>query len=238
MRGNRGLTRSSGEWARKSHGQGLDSHVMCVLKVCETFTSIQGESSYAGASCFFIRLAGCNLRCTYCDTERACAEGLEVPLDGLLAEASAAPVDLIEITGGEPLLQEGFKPLATALRDRAGKRVLVETNGSRDLRDVPDGVTAIVDVKCPGSGEVTSFLAGNVESLRSYDEVKFVLTDRADFDWAADFVRRHRLPSRCAHVFFSPAWGRLPARDLGEWLLGNALGVRLQVQLHKVLEME
>lgn len=208
---------------------------MTTVNVCETFISIQGESTFAGLSCFFIRLAGCNLRCRYCDTTYAYAPGSEAPIEQLVSESRAAKAAIVEITGGEPLLQPAFRELASALRDRGGKPVLVETNGSRDISVIPTGVIAIMDVKCPGSGESESMDPANIGRLRPQDEVKFVLTDRTDYEWARDFVKRHTLASRCHAVMFSPVFGVLTAKDLGQWILEDGLSVRLQVQLHKVL---
>ena len=143
----------------------------------------------------------------------------------------------MEITGGEPLIKAGFPALAQALRDGAGKPVLVETNGSRDLSLVPEGVTAIMDIKTPGSGESASFDSANLERLRPYDEVKFVVCDRSDYEWAACLVRGYGLTRRCRAVHVSPAWGALDPRDLAAWLIEDALDVRLQVQLHRVLNI-
>lgn len=212
---------------------------MASVKVIETFVSLQGESTYAGLSCFFIRLAGCNLRCRYCDTTNAYEGGRDIAVEALVKEAALARTAIIEITGGEPLLQAAFPELATALRDGVeGRPVLVETNGSRDLSVVPDGVAAIVDVKSPGSGEGKSFDMANLARLRPSDEVKFVLTDRPDYEWARDFLNLHGLAARCRAVLFSPAWGALTAGDLGRWILEDRLPVRLQLQLHKVLGMK
>ena len=159
----------------------------------ETFLSIQGESSYAGLPCFFVRLAGCNLACRYCDTPEARGTGTRRSIASIVEEATAAKAPITEITGGEPLLQEGFACLAVALRDQSGKKVLVETNGALDISIIPEGVTAIMDVKCPGSGESGSFDPANLQRLRSADEVKFVLSDRKDYEWARDFVVSHTL---------------------------------------------
>ena len=211
---------------------------MATVSVCETFVSIQGESTYAGLPCFFIRLAGCNLRCRYCDTTYAYNPGLEAPIPDLVNAYRDSRAAIVEITGGEPLLQPGFRELATALRDLGGKPVLVETNGSRDISAIPAGVVAIMDVKCPASGESEAMDPANLRRLRPQDEVKFVLSDRKDYEWAREFVRRHDL-SRCCHaVLFSPVWGAVNARELGEWILADNLPVRVQVQLHKVMGMK
>jgi 7-carboxy-7-deazaguanine synthase len=210
---------------------------MQTVSLCETFVSIQGESTYAGLPCFFIRLAGCNLRCTYCDTAYAWTGGKERSVTALVRECAAHRAPLVEITGGEPLLQPGCAALAMALRGIPGKTVLVETNGSRDISVLPPGVIAIMDVKCPGSGQSVAFDMTNLARLRPTDEVKFVLCDRGDYEWAKAFVAEHRLAERCHAVLFSPAHGRLETALLARWLLQDCLPVRLQVQLHRLLGM-
>jgi 7-carboxy-7-deazaguanine synthase len=211
---------------------------METVRVSEMFTSIQGESTYAGWTCFFVRLAGCNLHCAYCDTPQAReATGNETAVSEIVDRAAAARAAMVEITGGEPLVQEGFPALARALLAGAGKTVLVETNGSRDLSLIPDGAIAIVDIKTPGSGEADSFDAANLDRLRPYDEIKFVLCDRPDYEWAARRVRERELTHRCRAVHFSPAWGALDPRELAGWMIEDGLDVRLQVQLHRTLGM-
>ncbi len=205
------------------------------VKVAETFVSLQGESTWAGLPCYFIRLAGCNLRCSYCDTRYAYEGGRETTVHELVAGFRASRAALAEITGGEPLLQDGFRDLASRLRDCRRGPVLVETNGSRDLSVVPDGVIAIMDLKCPDSGETAAMDLGNLTRLRPADEVKFVMGSRGDFDWACEMVRQHALPERCHAVLFSPVFGSLEARTLGDWVLESGLPVRLQIPLHKVL---
>ncbi len=223
---------------------------MTSVDVFEKFISIQGESTFAGLGCFFVRLAGCNLRCGYCDTERALvAAGNFVDVDVLVSEVTASCVPLVEITGGEPLLQAGFVELASKLVKNSGKMVLVETNGSLDLSVIPDGAVAIVDVKSPGSGAGNSFELENLARLREYDELKFVLVDRDDYEWARGFVAKHGLVEKVRAVHFSPVarnpglqqgsmTGGLDAAAVGEWILEDGLGVRLQVQLHRVVGME
>ena len=208
---------------------------MKTVNVAETFVSIQGESTYAGLTCFFIRLAGCNLRCRYCDTAYAYAPGRDVPVDELVAQGAASSAAIVEVTGGEPLLQPGFAGLAAGLRDRSGKPVLVETNGSLDISVVPKGVIAIMDIKCPGSGESEAMDTANLGRLRPEDEVKFVLGDRPDYEWAREFVKRHALHRICHAVLFSPVFGALDPRELGRWMIEDGVPTRLQVQLHKVL---
>ncbi|MDD4869771.1 MAG: radical SAM protein [Kiritimatiellae bacterium] len=210
---------------------------MATVNVCETFVSIQGESTYAGLPCFFIRLAGCNLRCKYCDTKYAYKAGRDVNVPDLVRQCKDCNVVIVEITGGEPLLQTGFAELAKALRDKTGKKVLVETNGSCNISVIPDRVAAIMDIKCPGSGESESMDVGNIRRLRPYDEVKFVLSSRSDYLWAKKFVGKHKLESYCNAVLFSPVYGKINARMLGEWIIKDQLPVRLQVQMHKVIRM-
>lgn len=208
---------------------------MAVVKVYETFCSVQGESSFAGQVCFFIRLAGCNLRCGYCDSADAYEGGEERDLDDLFRESVLAEGRLVEITGGEPLLQESFPELAELLCQKSRKTVLVETNGSCDISLIPEKAIAIVDVKCPSSGESGSFDHKNISRLRPRDEVKFVLGDRTDYDWAVDFIRKNEIGRRCSEVLFSPVHGVLDPGELANWMIRDGLDVRLQLQLHKLL---
>ena len=209
------------------------------VRVSECFTSIQGESTYAGLSCFFIRLSGCNLRCVYCDTKHAYQGGREIAIATLARRFAASPAAIAEITGGEPLAQSSFRPLAFALlKAGRGRPVLVETNGSLDISVIPEGVTAIMDVKCPESGEAGAMQLDNLNHLRPADEVKFVISSRGDFNWACRLVQRHRLADRCQAVLFSPVEGRLPASTLAGWVLKSGLAVRIQLQLHKVLGLK
>lgn len=205
-----------------------------MLYVAETFLSIQGESTWAGLPCFFIRLSGCNLRCRYCDTPAAYEGGVAHPVGELVELARRSPAAIIEITGGEPLLQEGFRELALGLLEAAGRPVLVETNGSVDITPIPEGAIAIMDVKCPGSGQAASVDFSNFQRLRRKDEVKFVLADRHDFDWAVDLVRRHELARRCHAVLFGAVHGELALSSLGQWIIEARLPVRLHPQLHKM----
>lgn len=207
------------------------------VRVAERFFSIQGESTWAGLPCFFIRLAGCNLDCDWCDTPfaRAKEAGREISVAELAGEAAASSASIVEITGGEPLLQPAFPALAEALRDCCGRPVLVETNGSLDLRLVPGGVIAILDVKCPGSRESASNLLENLDRLRPRDEVKFVLAGREDYEWARDLVRSRGLAGRCHAVLFAPVADRLDPERLAGWILEDGLPARLQIQLHKLL---
>lgn len=204
------------------------------LEITELFFSIQGESSYAGQPCVFIRLAGCNLRCTFCDAPYAYEEA---PTRKSLAEILAFVADFpgfpVEITGGEPLLQEEVYPLMAALL-ATGRRVLLETNGSLPLDRVPAGVVKIVDVKCPESGTGGSFDLNNLLLLCADDELKFVISSRDDYNWAVDFLRAYRRPNGPL-VHFSPVTTLLEPGVLADWILADRLPVRLQIQLHKVL---
>ncbi len=208
---------------------------MAALAVSEIFKSIQGETSFAGLPCSFVRTVGCNLRCSYCDTEYARGgDGILIGVPEIRAEVEAYGTRLVCITGGEPLVQaDGVVELAARLTG-AGHTVLLETNGTMDLAPVPQDVVRIMDVKCPGSGESGKTLPGNLALLRPRDEVKFVISDRPDFDWAVSFIREHELAGG-PHLLFAPAYGRVAAADLAAWILGSRLEVRLQLQLHKIL---
>lgn len=205
------------------------------LLLSEIFYSIQGESTYAGYPCVFVRLAGCNLRCRWCDARYTYEEpGTVWELPAILAEIGRYPATaLVEITGGEPLLQEGVYSLMAQLL-ATGRTVLLETNGSLSLDRVPEGVVTIMDIKCPGSTMADRFDPANLDRLRPRDELKFVLASRADYDWAAAFVQRHGLLGRHP-LHFSPVVAKLPAADLARWLLADGLPVRLQLQLHTLL---
>jgi 7-carboxy-7-deazaguanine synthase len=204
------------------------------LTVNEIFYSVQGESTYAGRPCVFVRLTACDLRCTWCDTPYAFFEGGKRSLDDVLGAVDAYRCDLVEVTGGEPLLQEAVYPLMTALLER-GKTVLLETGGHLSTARVPDPVVTILDVKCPGSGEAAKMDWDNLARLRPHDEVKFVISDRADYEYARDVIGRHQLPGRVAAIHMSPVHGELHPRTLAEWVLADDLPVRLQLQLHKFI---
>jgi len=204
-----------------------------VLTVCEIFRSIQGESSRAGLPCVFVRLAGCNLRCAWCDTEYAREGGEQMTIEQVLAKVAELGGRRVEVTGGEPLCQEATGELLTRLCE-AGWEVLLETNGSRDIGGVDPRVVRIVDFKCPSSGEGDANRWANVEHLTGADEVKFVLADRADYDFAAAAVGEHRLIKRCP-VIFSPVASRLDPAELAGWVLADGLDVRLGLQLHKII---
>jgi len=204
------------------------------VTINEIFYSVQGESSYAGQPCVFVRLTACDLRCSWCDTAYAFHEGSKRELDAVLHDVERYDCPLVEVTGGEPLLQEAVYPLMTALLAR-GKTVLLETGGHRSTGRVPDDVVTILDVKCPGSGEAHRMDWANLDRLRPHDEVKFVIKDRADYEYARDIVRRRDLPSRSAAIHFSPVHGEMDLRLLSEWVLADRLPVRVQVQLHKYI---
>jgi 7-carboxy-7-deazaguanine synthase len=218
------------------------------MQLTEIYRSIQGESSYAGLPCIFVRLTGCNLRCTWCDSEYTFTGGRKMSVGEVEAEVRRlAPAGLVEITGGEPLLQEReVVPLIERLLD-LGYTVLLETSGERPLASVPAQVIKIVDVKCPHSGEFGTFREKNLSALTARDEVKFVLADRDDYEFARDFSRRYDLPARVRSVIFSPAFRKdaagardsshclLDPQQLAEWILADRLDVRLGLQIHKFI---
>ena len=219
------------------------------MQITEIYKSIQGESTHAGLPCVFVRLTGCNLRCSWCDSEYTFTGGHRRSLEEVLAEVERLSPDggLVEITGGEPMLQEReVVPLMQRLLD-AGYTVLLETSGERPLQRVPPGVIKIVDVKCPNSGEPDTFHTDNLDTLNSQDEVKFVLSDRVDYEFARDFVTRHSLGRRVNAVLFSPAFSKeasgvrdasyclLDPRELAEWMLADSVPARLGLQIHKFI---
>lgn len=205
-----------------------------MLTVNEIFHSVQGESSYAGRPCVFVRLTACDLRCSWCDTPYAFFEGTKRPLQDVLDEVDRFECSLVEVTGGEPLLQEDVYPLMKGLLER-GKRVLLETGGHRSTERVPPQVVTILDVKCPGSGEAQRMEWANLDRLRPHDEVKFVVKDRVDYEYARDVIAQHELTDRVAAVHVSPVHGVMDPRTLSEWILADKLPVRLQLQLHKYI---
>ncbi len=204
-----------------------------VLKVNEIFHSIQGESRHAGRPCVFVRLTGCNLRCTWCDTAYAFEEGVDLSVRLVLERIAPYATRYVLITGGEPLVQEGAIDLIGELCDR-GYEVAVETGGSLDISSVDRRAMLVMDLKCPGSGMSQKNRWENIALLKPTDEVKFVLADRADYDWARDAIARHRLADRCG-VLLSPVHGALQPRSLAEWILADRLPVRLQLQIHKYI---
>lgn len=205
------------------------------VDVAETFYSIQGESTWAGLPCFFVRLAGCNLRCRYCDTPRAYEGGKPCGVGGLAELARDSRAAITEITGGEPLLQAGCRELVLRVMEATRRPVLVETNGSLDISVIPEGAITIMDFKCPSSGQSAAMDLGNIGRLRPCDEVKFVIGDRPDFEWAAGMVRTHELAQRCHAVLFGAVHGALALPVLAQWVLEERLPVRVYQQLHKAI---
>jgi len=205
-----------------------------MLTVYEIYASIQGESTYAGRPCAFVRLAACDLRCVWCDTPYAFTGGRKMSIDEVVAAVEPLRCPLVELTGGEPLLQADAPALMARLLGQ-GYSVLLETGGHLPIDDVPDDVVAIVDVKCPGSGESHRMHWPNLDQLSPHDEVKFVIADRTDFDYASGVVTRHDLAARTAAVLFSPVHGVLAPDELARWILESGAPVRLQLQTHKYI---
>ncbi len=202
------------------------------MRVSEIFFSLQGEGTRAGRPCVFVRFTGCDLRCVYCDTAYAFHGGTDMSQEEILAEVARHPCKLVLLTGGEPMLQRDLPALAQALLAR-GYEVTLETHGQRPLGGLPAEVVKIVDVKTPGSGEVTTDFA-YLDHLARQDEVKFVVSSRADFDWSLEVVRRHALEGR-VHLLFSPVWGNVEPQALAAWMLASGVGARLSLQIHKVI---
>jgi 7-carboxy-7-deazaguanine synthase len=203
------------------------------LKIHEIFHSIQGESSRIGLPTTFVRLTGCPMRCVYCDTAYAFSGGSNMSLADIMLKVAELGAPYVTVTGGEPLAQKECHGLLTALCD-AGYSVSLETGGAMDIRAVDPRVSVILDIKTPGSGELAKNLWSNLALLKTSDEVKFVLCDRADYDWAKQQLTEHKLTQTCP-VVFSPVFGQVNATDLAEWVLADKLPVRMQVQLHKIL---
>jgi 7-carboxy-7-deazaguanine synthase len=204
------------------------------LTVNELYLSIQGESTWVGRPCVFVRLTFCDLRCTYCDTEYAFYEGKKRILGDILEAVATYDCRLVEITGGEPLLQKNVLPLMAMLCD-AGYTVLLETSGAHDISKVDARVHRIMDLKTPGSGEVDKNCWSNIDYLTLRDEVKFVMGSREDYEWAREKVQCYDLASRCYAVLFSPIFGRIDPRQIVEWILEDKLNVRFQLQMHKFI---
>jgi 7-carboxy-7-deazaguanine synthase len=203
------------------------------LKVCEIFTSIQGESSYAGIPCTFVRLMGCNLRCSYCDTTFAYDEGIELSEEEIMRKIRLAGIDLVEITGGEPLLQrEVYHFTENLIEERY--RVLIETNGSISIKDIDKRAVVVVDLKTPASGMSDKMDFSNLNEIKHNDEIKFVITDRNDYEWSKDIIYRFDLMNKC-HLLLSPAYGILAADTLARWMIDDKVRARLNLQLHKYI---
>ena len=205
-----------------------------MLTVNEIFHSIQGESTHAGRRCVFVRLTACDLRCSWCDTPYAFDEGRKMSIDEIVVEVDRHGCDMVELTGGEPLLQKDVYPLIERLLAQ-GRTVLVETGGHLSLARVPAAVHTIMDVKCPGSGQSHTTDWDNLSRLDANDEVKFVIRDRADYEYACDVLARHPVAGRVAAVLFSPVHGVLDPKTLSEWVLDDRLPVRVQLQVHKYI---
>jgi 7-carboxy-7-deazaguanine synthase len=204
------------------------------LTINEIYHSIQGESTWAGEPCVFVRLSFCDLRCNYCDTEYAFYEGNKQTLKEIVQSVASFQCPLVEITGGEPLLQKNVVPLMTMLAD-VGLTVLLETSGAHDISKVDPRVHRIMDLKTPGSGECDRNLYSNIEHLTKHDEVKFVIGSREDYDWSREQIERYELTDRCGTVLFSPIFGRIDPRQIVEWILVDKLPVRFQLQMHKFI---
>ena len=218
------------------------------MQITEIYRSLQGESSYTGIPCIFVRLTACNLRCSWCDSEYTFTGGRKMSIEEVEAEVrKLSPVGLVEITGGEPMLQEReLVPLMRRLLD-SGYKLLLETSGERPLANVPKDVVKIVDVKCPGSGEGGTFRMENLDAVTPHDELKFVISDRADYEFARDFTREHHLDGMVASVIFSPAFRKeargardashclIDPQELANWILEDGLEVRLGLQTHKFI---
>lgn len=204
-----------------------------MIKINEIFHSIQGESSFAGLPCVFVRLTYCNLRCTYCDTEYAFYEGKDYSIEQIIEEIKKYDCKLVEVTGGEPLMQEDIHELTKTLCD-AGYDVMLETGGSLTIKDVDERVKIIMDLKCPSSGMMKKNLYENIEYLKSSDEVKFVIGDREDYIWSKEIVEHYSLAEKCT-VLFSIVFDKLEPLTLAQWILEDKLKVRFQLQIHKYI---
>jgi 7-carboxy-7-deazaguanine synthase len=205
-----------------------------MLTINEIFHSIQGESTHSGRPCVFVRLTACDLRCSWCDTPYAFHEGRKVSVDEVVSQVRSYDCHLVEITGGEPLLQSDVYPLMSALLQH-GHEVMIETGGHLSVSEVPEQVVRILDVKCPGSGEAHKHHWPNMDALRPRDEVKFVIRDRADYEYAREIVSKFDLSTRVTAVLFSPVHGVLAPADIAGWILEDRLPVRLQLQAHKYI---
>ena len=204
-----------------------------MIQITEIYRSIQGESTYAGLPCVFIRTTGCNLRCTWCDTEYAFYGGRKMSVEDILKDVEALQTNLVEITGGEPLLQKDVPELAGQLLEKK-YTVLVETSGERDISLLPERVIKIMDLKCPGSGESQRNRWDNLKHLTMEDQIKFVIKDRTDYDWAFDVIHKHQLEG-LVQILISPVFGSLDLQQLTGWVLDDHLLARVQIQMHKII---
>jgi len=205
-----------------------------MIKVNESFKSIQGEGSFAGKLCSFVRLSGCNLRCSYCDTKYAYEKGDDLSIEEIVRKIKILKSNLVEITGGEPLLQkETFELIDTLIKQKY--IVLIETNGTIGIENINQHAIIILDLKCPGSKMSVNTLWKNIEYLRKKDEVKFVIGDRKDYDWAKNVTAKYNLTQRVNHVHFSPVYSKLVPKELAEWICNDNLDVRMQIQIHKYI---
>ncbi len=220
---------AAGSPARGAGGAELET-----LTVTEIFKSIQGESTWAGLPCIFVRLTGCHLRCIWCDTAYAYYDGEKMAIEAIVARCESFNCPLVEITGGEPLLQDRSPLLAQMLIDK-GFTVLCETSGALPIDRLPAEVIKIMDLKCPDSGECERNDWDNIARLGERDEVKFVIASRRDYEWSRDVVDQHALDERCAAVLFSPAFGAIEPRDIAEWMLADGVNARFQLQMHRLI---
>ena len=204
-----------------------------MIKINEIYLSVQGESTHTGLPCIFIRLTGCNLRCSWCDTAYAFHEGKNMSIDEILQKVENFGIHLVEITGGEPLMQDNVYTLMKRLIEK-GYKVMLETGGSISLERVPKDVIKIMDLKCPGSGEQEKNNLDNLKLLAPHDEVKFVILDRKDYEWSRDIIKKYKI-NETAHILISPVFDKLELKEMVKWILEDQLPVRLQTQLHKII---
>ena len=204
-----------------------------MIKINEIYLSVQGESTHTGLPCIFIRLTGCNLRCSWCDTAYAFHEGKNMSIDEILQKVESFGIHLVEITGGEPLMQDNVYILMNRLIEE-GYKVMLETGGSISLERVPKDVIKIMDLKCPGSGEQEKNNLDNLKLLAPHDEVKFVILDKKDYEWSRDIIKKYKI-NETAHILLSPVFDKLELKEMVKWILEDRLPVRLQTQLHKII---
>jgi len=201
------------------------------LKINEIYKSVQGESTFSGLPCTFIRLTFCNLRCSYCDTEYAFYEGSDMKVSDIITKVNQLNCNLVEVTGGEPLVQDGCINLLKSLVSN-GNKILIETGGALSISKIPKEVTIILDIKCPSSNMSDKNLWTNIDLIKPNDEIKFVIGNQKDYKWSKDIIKKYNLLKRCK-VLFSPVYGKMEAKTMVEWILEDSLNVRFQTQLHK-----